>query len=427
MLVSIKDTADQDVHLSPRRFAISSAKITALCLLLLTLALIGAGLYWRDLLSTDRTLSRVDLRFANVSRGDLRKEVAALGKVVLANSPTLYSSAEGVVTYEVKVGDAVKRGQILLVIASPSLANELLQEQASLGRLQSDLAKQKLSSRKSELEASQAAQRATMNLVTAQRTFDRYKTGFDKQFVSQTEFEKVEDELRAAELKAQQEPENIQLAKDVAKTDIQNAQLQLQRQQWVVDDLKRRVAELEIRSPVDGMVGSLALNQKDAVAVHQALITVLDLSRYEAEIDVQEHYAPDITPGMGVAIKLDGQDYSGEVIAIAAEIQGGQVKLRLGFTGKAPESLRQNQRISANILLEVHSQVLRLPRGSYLDSNHGQRLFRVQGNKAETTPVQLGALSTEQVEILQGLAEGDEVIVSDTSSYKDAKLLYLTN
>lgn len=427
MLVSIKDTANQDIQLPPHRFALSPAKITLLCISLLVATLIGAGIYWWGLLATDRTLSRQDLRFATVSRGDLRKEIAALGKVVLANSPTLYSSAEGVVTYEVKVGDAVKRGQVLLVIASPSLANQLQQEKATLGRLQSDLAKQKLSSKKNQLEVNQAAQRAEMNLRVAERTFARFKTGFDKQFVSQTEFEKAEDELRAAQLKAEQEPENIQLAKEVAKTDIQNAQLQLQRQQWVVDDLERRVAELEIRSPVDGMVGSLALNQKDAVSLHQALITVLDLSLYEAEIDVQEHYASDITPGMGVVIKLDGRDYSGEVIAIAAEIQSGQVKLRLRFTGGAPESLRQNQRISANILLEVRPQVLRLPRGSYLDSNNGQSLFRVRGNKAEKTPVQLGALSTEQVEILQGLEAGDEIIVSDTSSYRDARLLYLTD
>lgn len=426
-MYAIKDTSAQDIQLQPHRFTINAPKIALISAALLVILLIACIIYWKDILATDRTLSRVDIRIAKVSRGDLRKEITALGKVVIANSPTLYSSADGVITYLVKAGDAVKNGQILLTIDSPSLANQLQQERSTLARLQSDLAKQKLSSQKSQLEARQAAQLADINLQTARRVLARYNIGYEKHFVSQTEFEKAEDELRIMELRAQQAPENVQLAKAVAKTDIQNATLQLERQQWVVDDLARRAAELEIHSPVDGVVGSLALNQKSAVSLHQALITVVDLSRYEAEIDAPEYYASEVIPGMAVAIKLDGQDYTGEVLAISPEIQAGQVKLRLRFTGKAPDSLRQNQRITANILLEIHRQVLRLPRGIYLESDRGQSLFRVSGNKAQRVPVKVGASSTDQVEILQGLNEGDEIIISDTGSYKDAKLLHLTN
>ena len=427
MLSSIKNTDAQDIQIQPRRFALSPAKIVSILVSVLAIAILVSISYWKDVLSTDRSLSRLDLRFAKVSRGDLRKEISALGKVVIANSPTLYSSADGVVTYNVKAGDVVMRGQILLKIDSPTLANQLQQEKATLGRLQSELAKQKLSSQKNQLDAKQAAELADINFQTAQRNLASFKTGYEKHFVSQTEFEKAEEEFRLAELKMQQAPENVHLANAVAKTDIKNAASQLERQQLVVDDLQRRSEELEIHSPVDGMVGSLALNQKSAVALHQALISVVDLSRYEAEIDAPEHYAPDVTPGMAVDIRLDNQNYTGEVIAISPEIQAGQVKLRLRFTGKAPESLRQNQRISASILLEVNENVLRLPRGTYLDSDHGQSLFKVIGNKAQKVPVQLGANSIDQVEILKGLQDGDEIIISDTGSYKDAKLLYLTN
>lgn len=429
MVEKIKDTADQDVALQATLLSLNKIKITTIALIVTLIigALILGLNHWSDILSTDRSLSRTELRTQKVTRGDLKKEIVTLGKIVTANSPTLYSSAEGVVTYLVKAGDIVSKGQALLTIDSPTLTNQLQQEKSILNRLKSELEKQKLSSKKALLDIRQSSQLAEITYKTAQRTYERYKLGFEKGFISKSEFERYEDELLLAELRALQAPQNIQLEESIAKTDIENAILQRERQQWIVDELERRNTELKIVSPVDGIVGNIALNQKSAVSLSQSLITVVDLSRYEAEIDVSEHYAPEITPGMVVEIKLDGKNYPGRIIAISPEIIGGQVKLRLDFTGKTPEHLRQNQRISANILLDTHTQVLRLPRGNYLNSDQGKSVFIIKGNKAKKTPITLGSMSEDQVEVISGLNLGDEIIISDTSSYIHSDLIYLTN
>lgn len=390
------------------------------------LVALGAGLWqWQRMLGADGTVNLADVRLATVERGDVRRTVVALGKMVVANSPTLYASAEGVVTYAVKAGDSVSKGQLLLEIESPTITNQLAQEKTTLSRLEADVTEAQNQARSQVFDASRAEQEAQLNLRASERAWARYQEGIKQNFVSQQEYERAEDELALNRLRVAQSQEKYRLAQLQAQSGVQSAKLLLERQQWVVDELQRRVEALKMVSPVDGMVGVLALNQKSAVAMYQALVTVVDLSRYEGEVMVAEHYARDLALGMPVDITLDNQQYPGAVAAIAPDIQGGQVQVRLRFTGEAPASLRQNQRISSILVLETQRQVLRLPRGVYLDADQGQSLFKVQGDLAQRVPVRLGVMSLEHVEVSSGLALGDQVIVSDTASYKNFNKLYL--
>lgn len=421
----IQGTTEQDVALPPRRFALTQIKIILLGLCAIVLFIAACLWLWREQLQTDMRAARSELRFATVTRGDLRREITASGKIVVANSPTLYSSADGIVTYEVKAGDRVKQGQVLLNVESPALTSRYQQASAVLARLQTELAGRELSAQKSQLEAKQAVQFAQLNLRNAQRDFARYQLGLTKGFVSQQEFDRAEENLRIAELKAQQAPEQLTLVTRVTNTEIQHTGKQIEEQQAIVNELKREVNALHVQSPVDAMVGNLALNQKSAVALHQALITVIDLSHYEVEIEVPEHYAQELSVNMAVEIKLDSTLYAGAITAIAPEVNAGQVKVRLHFTGDEPQHLRQNQRVTAIILLEVRKDVLKLPRGLYAELDNNKSVFKVDGRKAFKTPVTYGVWGLDDIEITSGLALNDEIIISDTSPFRDAQSLYI--
>ncbi|PUA30775.1 MAG: hypothetical protein B0W54_00810 [Cellvibrio sp. 79] len=421
----IQGTAKQDIVLPIPRFALTQLKIILLGFSGLIALSTVSFMLWRDQLQTDMRVVRSELRIASVTRGDLRREIAAMGKIVVANSPTLYSSADGIVTYEVKAGDRVKQGQLLLSVESPALTSRYQQANAVLARLQTELAGRELSAQKNQLEAKQTAQFAELNLRNAQRDFGRYQLGLDKGFVSQQEFDRAEENLHIAELKAQQAPEQLTLITQMTKTEIQNTVKQIEEQQAIVTELQREVNALNVNSPVDAMVGNLAVNQKSAVAMHQALITVIDLSHYEVEIEVPENYAPELSPGMAVEIKLDSNIYPGAITAIAPEVNAGQVKVRLHFTADEPQHLRQNQRITATILLEVRKDVLKLPRGLYAELDNGRNVFKVTGNKAFKTPVSYGVWGLDDIEVTHGVALGDEIIISDTSAYREIQSLYI--
>src|SRR5882724_3599147 len=131
----IRDTSAQDVTLDPaprgrkRRLLIIGAACLGLLLVIAAVMLIRA---WA---STSLVVPRERLRIATVTRGAFVRDVAAQGTVVVADSPTLFASGVGTVTFLVKAGDAVKEGQVLATVDSPSLRNEYAREQAALDGL----------------------------------------------------------------------------------------------------------------------------------------------------------------------------------------------------------------------------------------------------------------------------------------------------
>src|SRR5690606_27527512 len=107
--------------------------------------------------------------------------------------------------------------------------------------------------------------------------------------------------------------------------------------------------------------------------------------------------------------------------AISPEVIGNQVPVRVAFEGAQPEGLRQNQRVSARVIFEELPDVLTVSRGPFVDSGGGRYAYVLDGDAAVRTPIQLGATSVSQVEVLDGLAVGDRVVVGGSDHFEDAE------
>src|SRR5690606_30661180 len=115
-------------------------------------------------ISADDAIERQRLRLSTVTRGDLVREIMAQGRVVVANSPTLFSPEVGYVELHVKAGDSVEKGQVLARVVSPELGEQLARENSELTRLQADLERQKIESRQRRLQQEQARAMAEVQL-----------------------------------------------------------------------------------------------------------------------------------------------------------------------------------------------------------------------------------------------------------------------
>jgi HlyD family secretion protein len=195
------------------------------------------------------------------------------------------------------------------------------------------------------------------------------------------------------------------------------------RQALLVAALKQRIDELTVRSPVDGMVANLAQPEKAHVADSAPLVTVVDLSALELEFHVGESYASDIKAGMTADISLGGHTVSGTVTAISPEVRQNEVTGRVKFNVQEP-GLRQNERASVRIILDERDAVLKFERGADIDAAT-RKVYVVHGGRAVLTPVELGAASMSEIEVIRGLAPGDTVIISDTRDFKETPELLL--
>ena len=129
-------------------------------------------------------------------------------------------------------------------------------------------------------------------------------------------------------------------------------------------------------------------------------------------------YARDIKAGMESEISLDGREYKGLVTAISPEVRSGQVTGRVKFAGEQPPGLRQSQRGSVRIVIEQRANAMKFERSSDIASGT-RAVYVVEGDQAILTPVELGAASVGEIEVLKGLSAGQEVVISGFGDLND--------
>jgi HlyD family secretion protein len=423
----IRDTSAQDVVLDPgpgRRRRLRMVMLAGGGALLLLLIAVPAILRW---MNAEISVPRERVRIATVQRGQFTRDISAQGTVVAAVSPTIFSPAAGTVTYTVQAGDTVHKGQVLGTVDSPQLKNEYERESATFEGLKVQVARQNIETRRKLLANQQASDTADVNIKAAERELKRAEEAWKTKAISQRDYEKANDDLTTARLAHRQALDNAKLDRESLQFEMKTRRLEEERQRLLVEDLKRRVDQLSIVSPVEGMVGTLAVNQKGTVGENGALLTVVDLSAFEIEFRVPESYAESIGLGLDADVTYGANTYAAKVTALSPEVKQNEVVGRLRFAGKVPPGLRQSQRVSARIVLESRPNVLKVPRGGFIDSGAGRTAYVVEDNMARKSPIKLGATSISEVEILSGLKEGDQIITSSTDTFDEAQVVRLTD
>ncbi|HUN26860.1 MAG TPA: efflux RND transporter periplasmic adaptor subunit [Steroidobacteraceae bacterium] len=370
------------------------------------------------------TVSADRLQITVVSRGRFVRDVAAEGTVVAPVSPTLFSIAPGTVSYLVHAGDTVTKGEILATLDSPELRNEYLREQATLESLDAALAHEQLEIRRQLLTNQQEQDLAQVAINAAEREYKRNQWAWDLRVIPQRDYQRSMDDLAAAKVNYTHARETASLERDSVVLDLRTRRLDRDRQALIVEDLKRRIGELTIRSPVNGMVANLAQEERADVAENVPLLTVVDLTALEIEFRVAESYAGDIRPGMSADITLAGRVDRGVVTAISPQVRDNEVVGRVRFAAGQPSGLRQNERASVRIVLDDQRNVLKFERGPLIDETT-RSVYLVKGERAIRVPVELGPTSISEVEVVRGLAAGDRVIISDTRDFNDAPTLLI--
>lgn len=422
--MKISDTSGQDVMLESKssRFKLVAYLGAIFIIVLLGFIITPTFVRWS---SADHSVAIDRIRLATVTRGDFVRDVSVQGRIIAAVSPTLYATNSGTITFTVQAGETVKKGYILGEIDSPELTNRLAQEQATLQSMTIEKDRQQIQSKKQALENQKVVDLAKVTLNAADREQRRAKEAFKRSAISSIDYEKAQDDLDSAQLAYDHAVEDASLNQESLEFEMKTKRLVIQRQQLLVDDFLRQVADLSITSPVNGIVGQLVVEEKTAVGKNQPIITVVDLTQFEVEVAVPETYADDLGLGMEAEIRTGNELHKAMLVSISPEIQNNQVIGRVRFAQSPPNGLRQNQRLTTRILLELKKDVLMVKRGQFLDSGAGRIAYQVDGDVAIKRSIKTGARSLSQVEILEGLAINEEIIISSTDAFQGANTILI--
>ncbi|WP_342120782.1 efflux RND transporter periplasmic adaptor subunit [Pseudoduganella sp. OTU4001] len=414
----IRDTSHQDQVIAAPAGLKTRRK---LILLGVGVALAGAAVVLaKGWASSEQSINAARLRIGEVTRGTLIRDAAVNGRIVAAVSPTLYSTSTSTVELKVHAGDTVKKGQVLAVLESPDLTDELKKEQTLFNELQAEVSRQQILARKQKLAAQRDADTAEIERVSALRTLQRYEGVSNEGIIAKIDLQKAKDALAAADIRAKHTKQAAELEGDNVALELKTKTAQMERQKLSLANAQRRVDELTVRAPVDGFIGTLSVANRSMVQPNTPLMTLVDLSQLEVELEVPETYVNDLGLGMTAEIEVNGVKSKGKLSALSPEVVKNQVLARVRFD-QQPDGLRQSQRVSARLLIDEKHNVLMVPRGPFVESEGGRFVYLVQDGVAVRSPVQLGATSVSAVEIVNGLKQGDKIVIAGTENFENAK------
>lgn len=394
---------------------------------MLVLACTGAVLLVRGWLTAGRSIDRSRLRIARVERGTLVRDIVSDGRVVAANSPTLYAIAAGTVDLHVRAGDQVTKGQALATVSSPELQSRLLQEQATLAGLEAGVGRANLDVAHGRANAGQLVAQAEIDRQAAAREVEINQQMYDRGVIPELELRRSQDLLKKADVALRHARTEAALSTKELGFDLGTKQQSVGRQREIVKDLERQVAALEIVSPVDGQVGQLLVAQRASVAANAPVLTVVDLGAFELELQVPDSFARDLALGMTAEIRSGSQTYPARVRSVSPEVVSGNVATRLEFAGDRPAGLRQNQRLTARILIDQRDNVVKVERGPFLETGGGNTAYVVVDGIAEKRPIRVGAVSLDAVEITAGAEPGDQIVITGADAFDNAQRVRIAN
>jgi HlyD family secretion protein len=173
-----------------------------------------------------------------------------------------------------------------------------------------------------------------------------------------------------------------------------------------------------VKATLDGVVTSLVHDAGAVVQENQALATIAADDAFRVEATVSDFYGPQLRPGQPARITSSTNEFLGRVNRILPTAASSSLELFIEFDDPSAPAFHTNLRVDIEIITAEKADVLKVRRGPALESAGVEQVYVVEGDRAVRRPVRLGMSERREIEIVEGLEPGEEIIISDTSSFE---------
>ena len=365
------------------------------------------------------SLERDRLRIGAVDRGPVEGIVEASGTVIPAFEGVLSSPVEARVEKILKrPGEVVRAGEEILKLdtSASRLAFERLQDQLAKKineQLQARLALEKqLSDLNGQIESGR------LDAEAAQYRAEQNRKLRESGLVSEQVLRASEVEAKKAKIELTQLEQSVRDARRSTEAQLQGLDLDLAILRKELGEARRQLDLATTRSDRSGVLTWVVPQEGATIQRGEVIARIADLDAYRIEATVSDIHASSLRPGLPVRVVLDHKPIvNGRLSQIYPTIENGAVKFTADLDDPRHSELRNNLGVDVLVVTGSRAEALRIPNGPYLQGGVIQKVFVIQGNRAVRRDVRLGVTGYDHSEVLEGLAEGDQVILSDMKDY----------
>ncbi len=371
------------------------------------------------------TVDRSTIWTDTVKRGPMIRQVrASTGSLVPREDSIELIPAQTeatVVRIRVLPGAEVTPDTILLDMSDPTLEQQVLNAQLALKAAQADYKSLQATLQSTLMDKKTAAAEVNSNYSQDQLQAQTDKALFDLGVISGLAYTKSKNTADQLTTQHQLSQEQLDVNQRAIEVQLASAQTKVDQAKALLDLYQKQSQALEVRAGISGTLAPLTtpLQVGEHVTAGTSVAEVIQRDKLKAALKVAETQARDIRIGLPASIDTHNGVIPGRVTRIDPAVQNGTVTVDVELLGALPDGSRPDLTVDGSIDLERMKDVLYVGRPALGNENSTLSLFKVDpdGKGASRVPVKVGRESVNEIQVLDGLKEGDTVILSDMSRY----------
>ena len=339
------------------------------------------------------------------------------------------SLLEGGVVEEklIEEGAMVNKGDVLVRLSNNNLSLQILQSEADLAEQENFLRNTTVTMEQEKLDLEKQRLEYTIDTERKKRKYEQYRRLDEDGLVAHEEYLQAKEDyelaVKSLELViARQKQDSI-----YRSIQIGNLEESLESMRRSIQLVRQRVENLNVKSPIDGQLGSLDVILGQSIPEGTKIGQVNDLSDYKIEARIDEHYIDRVQSGLNATFERQGANFSTVVEKVYPEVTEGQFKADFYFEGERPDNIRIGQTYYLNLQLGQPTQSVYIPRGVFYQSTGGTWIYVLSedGTRAYRRDIRIGRQNPQYYEVLEGLQPGERVIISNYENYGKSDVLIL--
>jgi HlyD family secretion protein len=417
-----------DIARSPdvlRKKKIRRALYGAAALLVIILITVGVS----RLKPAAPTVERATVWIDVVKRGNIPRQVRGSGTLVPEDIRWIPATTQGRVERIVlRPGAKVEPGTVILELSNPELQQSVMDAQLAHSSAQAAY-----QNRKAELESALLNQEAEVvtiesNYKQAQTRLEANEELFKHNLISALQLKEIRanaDELKNRLSSAQK---RLDITRAGIKSQLAPQEAEVNQRKAAYDLRVRQLDDLKVKSNMSGVLQVVPVEHGQQVGPGTNLARVANPTLLKAELRIAETQTKDIVIGQAAEVDTRTGIVKGRVVRIDPAATNGTVGVDITLEGALPPGARPDLSVDGTIMLEVLTNVIYVGRPAFGQENSSVGLFKVGADgEAIRTTVKLGRSSVNTIEILEGLQPGDQVILSDMSTYDEFQRIRISN
>ena len=365
-----------------------------------------------------------EINFGIVDRGVVEVSVYATGKVVpfaeeIITSPV---SSKVLEVYK-KAGDRVEKDEPLLQLDLETIKTEYDTKKESLEMQLSklDLQRRTIASDLAEMKMQVDIDEMTLKRTLVSLNNERYLDSIGastREKVREAELNYTVKGMQLEQLKRKYENK-----KSASESEIKSLELDYKIAKRNIDLLFKTLGEAHVMAPRAATLTWINDQVGSSVSAGSNLAILSDLSTFKVEAEIADSYADKISTGNRVNVMIGSEKFEGVVGTVTPSVNNGVIKFVVFLEDHGNKRLRSGLKVDVHVTHAVTEEALRLPTGAYYMGRGEYELWVKQGDKIMKRKVNLGESGFENVEVIAGLEEGEEVVISDMGRYREREVL----